>query len=180
MKCNCYICGKEFDRTPALIKRAKHPTCSNACRDILKQRDWIETKCCVCGKPLMRRASRLEIRPNPICSKECRAVLQHRLSYDESIPDEVRQTDRNYFPENRVFIKSVMHRDNYKCQVCGREGGELEVHHLNGFNWDIDNRFNPDNGITLCKSCHKDFHKVYGRGNNTLQQFNEYANQNRS
>ena len=179
MKCNCYICGKEFNRKPALIKRAEHPVCSRECQNILKQREWVETKCCICGKPLMRRASRMEIRPNPVCSKECRVVLQHRIKFDETIPDEVRQTDRNYFPENRAFIKQVMSRDNYTCQVCGQEGGELQVHHLNGYNWDIDNRYNPENGITLCKKCHADFHKVYGRGNNTLQQFNEYANPNR-
>lgn len=179
MKCNCYICGKEFDRKPALIKRAKHPTCSNECRNILKQREWVETECCVCGKPLLRRKSRIEIRPNPVCSKECKAVLTHRTHYDETIPVEQRETDRNYKPENRVFIKTVMERDEYTCQICYKTGGSLAVHHLNGYNWDIKNRYNPDNGITLCEDCHRDFHKVYGKGNNTKEQFDEYANPNR-
>lgn len=179
MKCTCYICGKEFDRKPALIKRAEHPVCSRECQTILKQKDWVETKCCICGKPLMRRMSRLAIRPNPTCSKSCKAVLQHRLSYDESITDEVRRTDRNYFPENRVFVKAVMNRDNYTCQICGKKGGELSAHHINGFNWDAENRFNPDNGITLCETCHRGFHAKYGYGNNTSKQFDEYANQNR-
>lgn len=179
MKCSCYICGKEFNRRPASIKRAEHPVCSRECANVLKHRDTVEVPCCVCGKPLIRRASRLKIRPNPTCSKKCKAILQHRLSYDETIPDDIRQTDRNYFPENRQFIKSVMNRDNYTCRICHTVGGQLEVHHLNGYNWDVDNRYNPDNGITLCKTCHRDFHRVYGRGNNTTEQFNEYANQNR-
>ena len=179
MKCICSVCGKEFNRKPAAIKRAAHPVCSRECQTVLKRREWVETKCCVCGKPLLRRASRIAIRPNSTCSKECKAVLQHRLSYDETIPQEVRDTDRNYFPENRQFIKSVMERDDYTCGVCGHRGGDLAVHHLNGYNWDIDNRYNPQNGVTLCEDCHKSFHKKYGYGKNTIEQFNEYANQNR-
>lgn len=178
MKCNCYICGKEFDRKPALIKRAEHPVCSRECQTILKHKGFVEVPCCICGKPLLRRESRLAIRPNPTCSKSCKAILQHRLDYDPSIPEEVRQTDRNYYPENRLFSRSVMERDNYTCQVCGKTHCALAAHHLNGFNWDIENRFNPDNGVTLCYDCHMDFHAKYGRGNNTKEQFNEYANQN--
>lgn len=179
MKCTCYICGKEFDRKPALIKRAKHPVCSRECQSVLKQRDWVEINCCICGKPMMRRVSRLKTRTYNVCSKDCKAVLTHRLCYDESIPDEVRQTDRNYFPENRAFVKAVMKRDDYTCKICGKRGGNLAAHHINGFNWDTENRFNPENGITLCETCHRGFHAKYGYGNNTSKQFDEYANQNR-
>lgn len=179
MKCNCSICGKEFDRKPALIKRAKNPVCSRECQSILKQRDWVETQCCVCGKPILRRKSRIEIRPNPVCSKSCKSVLQHRLSYDETIPDEIRQTDRNYFPQNREFVRSVFERDDFTCVICHQHGGDLAAHHLNGYNWDINNRYNVDNGVTMCKKCHGDFHSIYGYGNNTKEQFDGYANQNR-
>ena len=103
----------------------------------------------------------------------------HLLEYDESIPDEVRQTDRNYYPENRQFVRAVMERDKFICQICGAHTKDLAAHHLNGFHWDVENRFNPDNGITLCHKCHMDFHSKYGRHENTKEQFNEYANQNR-
>lgn len=179
MKCKCYICGKEFNRKPASIRRAKHPTCSNECREKLKVKGMVKVKCCVCGKEMERRASRLAIRPNPVCSKECRAILNHNIHYDDSIPNEIRQTDRNLIPQNRVFINSVMERDDYTCQVCHSKGGDLAVHHLNGYNWDVDNRYNPDNGVTLCERCHREFHTMFGYGNNTKEQFNEYANPNR-
>ena len=179
MKCVCYICGKEFNRKPALIKRAEHPVCSRECANINKAREWVIVKCVACGKEMLRRKSRANIRPNPVCSKECRAVMQHKIRYDESIPDEVRQTDRNYIPDNRVFVRTVMERDEYTCQICYKTHCKLAVHHLNGYNWDVENRYNPDNGITLCEECHKDFHRIYGRGNNTREQFDEYANPNR-
>lgn len=163
-----------------MVKRAKNPVCSRECQNELKKGEWVTVHCVTCGKEMLRRASRLAIRPNPTCSKECKAILQHHLSYDESIPDEVRNTDRNYFPENRQFIKDVMEHDNYTCQMCGRRGGDLAVHHLNGYHWDVENRYNVKNGVTLCEECHKEFHSKYGYGHNTIEQFNEYANQNRS
>ena len=107
------------------------------------------------------------------------AVLRHRLKYNPDIPDSVRNTDRNYDPRNRKFVHDVMERDDYTCQICGQRSGNLAVHHLNGWHWDIDNRFNLDNGVTLCQAHHKDFHHKYGKTNNTKEQFDEYANQNR-
>ena len=85
--------------------------------------------------------------------------------------------DRRAINENIVWRKSVLKRDDYICKCCKyKRGGCLVAHHLNGYHWDIENRFVIDNGITLCESCHKDFHKQYGYGNNTKEQFNEYLN----
>lgn len=50
----------------------------------------------------------------------------------------------------------------------------MNVHHLDGFNWCIEKRTNVDNGVTLCKRCHLNFHSIYGSGNNTRGQFEEY------
>lgn len=180
MKCICYICGKEFNRRPALVKRAMHPLCSRECANANKVKGLVTIQCVVCGREMQRRASRIKIRPNPVCSKECRSKWESDYFFDKTIPDEVRQTDRNLIPDNRRFVKTVMERDDYTCVVCGVRGGDLAVHHLNGYNWDVENRFNPDNGVTLCESCHRGFHSEYGYGNNTKEQFIEYANQNRS
>ena len=32
------------------------------------------------------------------------------------------------------------------------------------------------NGVTLCEDCHKEFHKIYGYGNNTEKQYEEFIN----
>lgn len=78
-------------------------------------------------------------------------------------------------PANTAWRKEVFERDDYTCQTCiSNKGGNLVAHHLNGYHWDKENRFNTDNGTTLCDSCHKDFHSQYGYGNNTKEQFEEY------
>lgn len=51
-------------------------------------------------------------------------------------------------------------------------------HHLDGFSWAFDKRFDVDNGIFLCKECHLEFHNLYGRGKNTKEQFFEYMSAN--
>lgn len=54
---------------------------------------------------------------------------------------------------------SVFKRDDYTCQDCGQRGGELNAHHLLGFKRYPKYRYEVDNGITLCKKCHKNRHK---------------------
>lgn len=54
---------------------------------------------------------------------------------------------------------SVMARDNWTCDCCGRRGGRLEVHHIcplyaRGTN-DVTNL------ITVCAECHDRIHSMY-------------------
>lgn len=87
--------------------------------------------------------------------------------------------DRNHRfrnPEYVKFVKDCFERDNYTCQITDKKSkGDIVVHHINGFNWDIDNRTNINNGITLSNEIHKEFHKMYGKGNNTKEQFIEFV-----
>lgn len=76
--------------------------------------------------------------------------------------------------EFKSWVKAVYKRDNYTCQCCGQKHGKLNSHHLDGYNWCIEKRTDVNNGITLCESCHVDFHKNFGYGDNTKEQFEEY------
>lgn len=67
--------------------------------------------------------------------------------------------------QNEKYVqwrREVFHRDNYTCQHCGdNSGGNLEAHHKDGFTEYEQKRFDIDNGITLCQSCHDIVH--YGK-----------------
>lgn len=77
--------------------------------------------------------------------------------------------------------KKIFERDDYTCQVCNARNGngkkyEHNAHHLDGWNWNKKGRFDIENGITLCTGCHRKFHKEYGMGDNTKEQFREFYN----
>ncbi len=66
----------------------------------------------------------------------------------------------------RLWREAVFARDNWICQVCGKRGCELHPHHIKSFAYYPEFRFAIDNGITLCKDCHK---KTDNYGNNQQQ-----------
>lgn len=92
--------------------------------------------------------------------------------YNQNISIEERMEKRTY-EKYSIFIRKVLARDNYKCKCCG-SSNNLEVHHLDGYNWCKEKRTDVLNGITLCHNCHSNFHSKYGKGNNTKHQFLEW------
>lgn len=77
--------------------------------------------------------------------------------------------------EIRLWREAVFARDNWTCQKCGdNSGGNLNAHHIQNFAEVIELRTSIKNGITFCKECHKRFHKIYGRKNNTREQIIEF------
>ena len=59
----------------------------------------------------------------------------------------------------KIWRKSVFERDSYTCQVCEEVGGCLNAHHIKSFANYPKLRFDVNNGVTLCKECHKLKHK---------------------
>ena len=91
----------------------------------------------------------------------------------------ISQRDRNYNElnvrkrhcvENTDFIKYCLNRDNYKCRICN-SNENLQVHHLKSYKKYPELRYEPTNGITLCKCCHQLFHHIYGIYNFTKEDF---------
>ena len=68
----------------------------------------------------------------------------------------------------------VFVRDHFTCQKCGKVGGRLEVHHIDGFGDFPEKRLDPENGITFCKDCHKEFNCRYGTKHNRKWQTDEF------
>lgn len=65
--------------------------------------------------------------------------------------------------EYREWRNSVFKRDNYICCKCHKNSRKLEAHHILSWKNHKTLRYDIDNGITLCKSCHVDFHNKYGK-----------------
>ena len=76
--------------------------------------------------------------------------------------------------EYRLWREAVFARDNWTCQKCGQNGKNLHAHHIYNFSKVIELRTSIENGITLCKKCHKAFHDKYGYKNNTREQLEEF------
>ena len=82
--------------------------------------------------------------------------------------------DRLYDQRREIWRKEIYKKDNYTCQICYNKGHYLEAHHI--INWSDDEklRYDLNNGITLCVKCHRYFHKIYGKRNNTQDQLNKF------
>lgn len=70
---------------------------------------------------------------------------------------------------------AVFERDNFECKICGSTR-ILQAHHMWSWNAYPKLRFEIANGIVLCRVHHREFHRQYGKGNNTPHQLQEYIN----
>ena len=80
----------------------------------------------------------------------------------------LRETIENLW-QYKLWRKAIFERDNYTCCECHKVGGELHPHHIQSFSlileeYQIKNLqdvlgckilFDINNGITLCRNCHK-------------------------
>jgi 5-methylcytosine-specific restriction endonuclease McrA len=63
--------------------------------------------------------------------------------------------------EHRRWRARVIRRDG-ACVVCGTRKSR-QAHHMNSYSYFPEERYDVDNGITLCKTCHTKFHCDYKR-----------------
>lgn len=82
-------------------------------------------------------------------------------------------------PEYRLWRLAVFSRDDYTCQCCKSKSKKgvsvtLNAHHILNWKDNESQRYDADNGITLCSNCHRSFHRKYGKENNTLIQLQQF------
>lgn len=107
------------------------------------------------------------------CNLKGRSGENH-YRYNPNLTDEERQQRDMFNGEIRKWRETIYRRDKYTCAKCGVVGHRLNAHHINSWDEYESERFDIENGITLCESCHSNFHSRYGYGNNNEEQFNDF------
>lgn len=71
-------------------------------------------------------------------------------------------------------MNTVKKSYNYKGALTSSKT-HLECHHLNSWNYYMNERYKVSNGVLISSEIHTAFHKIYGYGNNTEIQFSEFC-----
>lgn len=69
---------------------------------------------------------------------------------------------RSLLAKHKSWSIAIKKRDNYACQKCS-SNTSLIAHHINSWKNFPQERFDMNNGVTLCLICHKNLHKTWGK-----------------
>ena len=104
--------------------------------------------CTKCGKLMIYNGRNL-------CDECLSKVNEIRKDNDRIYNRRIRNKKSDQFyhsKEWKTLSKIVLAKADYKCAICG--GLAVEVHHIKEINVDWNERFNLNNLMPLCTSCH--------------------------
>lgn len=145
----CATCGKEFNKRPFQVKRAKRVFCGIRCKGNFQSVPEVQKACKVCGGLFF-------VRP---CDLHKRSVCNKQVCKDESRLGEFASAWRggkSYRRSGKVvsWRNSVLKRDGYQCVKCGCKVG-LTADHIKPWALYKELRYEVSNGQTLCEDCHR-------------------------
>lgn len=109
-------------------------------------------KCKICGKEISHSNK------SGYCRKHTpRNKRENHYNWKGGITslNEIERNSNQY----KEWRAAVFERDNYTCRHCQVRGRRLHSHHIKSFALYPELRFDINNGITLCKECHKAVHR---------------------
>ena len=179
----CHICKKEFNLPPSKCKEYagrpanKHFFCSRDCykkfwlETVSKKKEthwhWkggnVKTICEYCKKEFETRRKGKD-RKYKFCSMKCwghsikgKYAKEKNPNWKGS-PRNDSRTHSNYLEWRKKIIK----RDAKRCKDCGLDNN-LQAHHLKSYTHFPEISLDLNNGITLCRDCHKKRHRFLAR-----------------
>ena len=183
IKVNCANCGKEVDRKKSVIfgeNKLTNAYCSRECYRIHQSQTLVGENNPFYGKKHTDKTRRIisRVNKNKVMTLESRKKISFSISGDKNWNWKGGQPNRNSNDrlkfEYGEWRRTVFRRDSFTCRRCNIRGGILHVHHLKNYSDHKELRFIPINGMTLCESCHLEFHEIYTRKNNTVKQILEF------
>jgi len=91
------------------------------------------------------------------CEKNCNPKYIYQLEVVVCPVFEKRKQTKKY--QAKEWKQKVFKRDNYCCQNCESETN-LNAHHIFSVEKYPKKKYDVNNGITLCHSCHSRLHKI--------------------
>jgi len=159
LQIQCPICGSTFAAYPSYHETPRK-FCSVACYR-KSRKGWQpsdETRQKLCESRKGKRPG-LGLKPSPEHRKKLSEALKGSKSYlwkggVNPEHDSIRKS-----VEYKIWREQVYKRDNYTCQRCGSKNGNgkaitLNAHHVQLFSKEPEQRFEVENGVTLCRDCH--------------------------
>lgn len=155
----CEHCGITYRAFPYEARDGRR-FCSTTCK---KQHAKVPCTCTTCGKAMRVSPSRLVMRVNVFCSQICRGEWTSTHQRGAAHPMwKGGLTPFSYSREFHQKRRSILERDQYCCQVCGRQRSRMTVHHI-----DEDPTNHDDNNlVTVCPTCHRGV--IHGKGEVTF------------
>jgi len=193
LQCKCDECGKVFETNKHRIVRNGHQLCQQCALRIKQRKDlpvgskWgrltvVEPanqagySICKCDCGAVGKFNNMGLKRGTTTSCGCyqREVASHIAKtrfphprgaehpmWKGGVIDERHSVEAS--KEYKAFHRAVLERDGHRCRKCGSDEN-LCVHHVLDFMGYPELRCEVDNGITLCRTCHNEFHNKYGRG----------------
>lgn len=148
-----WMIGKEFGRLKILSFADFR---ENFNKGIVRKIPYFIVECS-CGKKFEAHAGHVKSGHTNSCGCYRKELFtgEGNPNYNPNLLMEERKGKRGYAVER--WATAVKRRDNFTCQVCGSKE-KIIAHHINSYKSDKENRYNVENGITLCRECHTDFH----------------------
>lgn len=150
----CLECGKEFIFNQNKNKKFCSYSCFRTFSD--KHSTKKELSCVNCGKIFLRNPGEIKKAKRHFCSVDCRYDYnkgKNHYEWKENLHD------KHYKLALKQWGIKVKERDQYTCQHCGETNKSLlEAHHIKDRANNPDVKYELNNGITLCITCHAKEH----------------------
>jgi len=200
----CDYCNEEIRVNGWLLDNFKTHFCNKECADEYKRKKEpkgidhpnsrsVKVECENCGEKILRNPSSLKGK-HVFCNKQCEGEWKSKNILGDKHPSwrggrkRLSEAIRNLI-EGKAWTRGVFERDGFKCTNCYNVGN-IHAHHIIGVyqlmtDYDIKSTeeakqckalYDLNNGVTLCRDCHEEFHSIYTKHKFTEENYYEWIN----